>query len=142
METTARGLGLGTARPSDTGGPVLRAKRHDDARPIALAIHLGSPPRRALALGTGDHLPIPIHDQLVDRLGSLDLRLPAGARTRWTAQDEAVFLAAVDEQLGIDRGGINQGLLWGHVLVDERLLKGGCALGLMDGCRRRVHVRE
>src|SRR5262245_20754671 len=45
-------------------GPGLRVKRHDDARPIALAIHVDSPHGRARALGTGDHRLSPIHRQL------------------------------------------------------------------------------
>jgi hypothetical protein len=142
MEATARILGPGAARPCDTVRTVLRTKRHHDARPLALAIHVGGPPGSARARGTGDHLSIPVHGNLVDGLGALDLRLPAGTRTRRAAPDEPVFRAAVDAQLGRERGRIAQGLPWGHVLVNERLLNGGCALGLMDGCRRRVHVRE
>ena len=100
------------------------------------------PTHRGFALRTAHLLLLPVHRELLERIGACDLHLPALTRTRRTPQGHVLLVAAVDEEVGANRGGIDEVLARRHVLSDEGLLESGRALRLMDAGRGRVDVRE
>src|SRR5258706_4651937 len=95
-----------------------------------------------LALGTAYLLPLPVHGELLWRIGPRDLHLPALARARRAPEDDPLFVAALNEQFRTDIGRIDQVIPRGHLLFNKGLLDGGRALCLMDGGGGRVDVRE
>jgi len=100
------------------------------------------PTHRGFALRTAHLLPFPVHRELLERIGSRNLHLPARTWTSRAPQGDALFVAAVDEQVGADIGRIDEVLARRQCLVNEGLLNGSRALRLMDSGWGRVDVRE
>jgi hypothetical protein len=94
------------------------------------------------ALRTAHLLPLPVHRELLERLGSCDLPLPARTRTRRAPQGDSVLVAAVEQQGRADIGRVDEVLPRRQLLVQEGLLDGSRTRRLMDGGRGRVDVRE
>src|SRR5713101_1960098 len=104
---------------------------------MAIRRHVLLPTRGPLALRTAHLLPLPVHRELLDRVGPRDLHLPSLARTRRAPEGDTLLVAALDEQLRTDIGRIDEMLTRGQRLLNEGLLNRGRALRLMDrGCCR------
>src|SRR5262249_42880315 len=119
----------------------LCGKLHND-RATALAPAVLPPRRRQVPLGTAHLVLVPVDHKLLGAVRALDLGLPALARTGGTAQEDVLLLAAGDQECCADISRIDEVLVWRHVLLDERLLDGLRALGLMHRGWCRVYVRE
>jgi hypothetical protein len=139
--TSLRWLRVRTYRTLRTWAAVLRAEAHLDKGMVRGAGAL-CPTPRGFALRTAHLLPLPIHRDLLERIGCRDPHLPALTRTCWAPQSDPVLVAAVDQQIRADRGGIDAVLSRRQLLVQEGLLDGSRTLRLMDGGRGRVDVRE
>src|SRR5260370_22173861 len=109
---------------------------------MAIRRHVLLPTPAPLALGTTHLLPLPVHRELLERIGSRDLHLPPLTRTRRASQGNPLLSAAVDKQLRTGRGRINEVLTGRQFLINEGLLHGGRALRLMDGGGGGMDVRE
>src|SRR5262249_11407646 len=114
----------------------------DNDRATALPTPMLPPRHREVALGAAHVLLVPVHRKLFERISALDLRLPPLARACGAPQEDALVVAAVDEQRRTDRGGIDEVRAGCQVFVDEGLLDGLRALRLMDRGRCRMHLRE
>src|SRR6266571_4422820 len=100
------------------------------------------PTHRGFALRTAHLLPLPVYRELLERIGSRDLHLPALTRTRRAPQGNVLLVAAVDEQVGADIGRINEVLTRRQGFVNQGLLNGSRTVRLMDRGRGRVDVGE
>src|SRR3989442_1969510 len=109
-------LGTGTAGSHGTRPTHVLVKFHNDGA-TALPTPMVPPRNRQVALGAAHLLLVPVHRELLHGVSTLDLRLPPLARACGAPQGDALFVAAVDEQLRADRGRIDQVLVWRHVLV-------------------------
>jgi hypothetical protein len=126
---------------STTGPTILLPKPLLDIGAARVVDSLCPAPSR-LALWTAHLLACPVDREVLDGIASPNVRLPAAVRTGRAPQRHAVLLPAGDEQRRVDVRRIDQVLVRGQALGDEGLLDGLRALRLMDGRRRRVHVRE
>jgi hypothetical protein len=81
-ETTALLLRLSAEQARGTGTALLRAEGDDDIG-MAITRHQLMPTVRGGALGAHHGLVLPIHGEVLDRLGAFYVRLPALDRTRW-----------------------------------------------------------
>src|SRR5262249_20413737 len=109
---------------------------------MAIRRHVLLPTRAPLALRAAYLLLLPVHGELLERIGPRDLHLPALTRARRTAQDDALLVATVDEQLRTNIGRIDEVFTWRKLLVQEGLLNGSRALRFMHGGGGRMDVRE
>ena len=109
---------------------------------MAIRRHVLLPTRGTLALRAAYLLLLPVHGELLKRIGPRDLHLPALTRARRTAQDDALLVATVDEQLRTNIGRIDEVFTRRQFFVNEGLLNGECALRLMHSSWRRMDVRE
>src|SRR5215470_4871366 len=101
------------------------------------------PPRHhQVPLGTAHLVVVPVDHKLLGAVRTLDLGLPALARTGGTAQVDVLLLAAGDQECCADIRRVDEVLAWRHVLLDERLLDRLRAQRLMHRGGRRVHVCE
>src|SRR2546429_3351394 len=134
-------LGTGTAGPYGTRPTRVFVECHNDGATALPAAVL--PPRgRHVALGAAHLLLVKIYVKLIDGIRSLDLCLPALTWARRAPQGDALVVTAGHKQLRTDRGRIDEVIPRGHLLLDEGLLDGDCALSLMHRSWRRVHVGE
>src|SRR5438552_5006729 len=134
-------FGTGTGRSHGTRPTRVFVKFSNDGA-TALATPLLPPRDRQVALGAADLLLVPVHRELLQGVRAFDLRLPPLAGACGAPQDDALVVTAVNKQLRADIGRIDEVLPRGYLLLDEGLLDGDRALGLMHRGRRRVHVRE
>src|SRR5262245_35244658 len=114
-ETTALLLRLGTQRARGAGTTLLGAKGDHN---IGMAITRPQlvPTVRGGALRAHHGLVLPIHGEVLDRIGAFHVRLPALERTRGAAQRDPMRLLTREEQLGIDVGPIDQMLRGREIL--------------------------
>ena len=89
-------FGTGTGRAHGTRPTrVLGKFDHDGA--TALATPMLPPRHRQVALGAAYLLLVPVHLELLQGVGAFDLRLPPLAGACGAPQEDALFVAAVDE---------------------------------------------
>ena len=69
---------------------VLPAEGREDVG-MAIRRHVLLPTRAPLALRAAYLLLLPVHGELLERLGPRDLHLPALTRARRTAQDDTLY---------------------------------------------------
>jgi hypothetical protein len=110
---------------------VLPAEGHHNIG-MAIRRHVLLPTPAPFALGTAHLLPLPVHRELLERIGARDLLLPALTRTCRASQGDPLLVAAVDQQLRTDRGRIHEVLTRRQRLVYEGLLDGSRTLRLMN----------
>src|SRR6266446_4160821 len=134
-------FGAGTGSSHGTRPTRVLVKFYNDGA-TALATPMLPPRDRQVALGAAHVLLVPVDGKLVNRVRPIHLGLPALAGARGASQEDALVVTAMDEEFRADIGRIDQVLLRGHVLVDQRLLDGRGALRFMDGGGSRVDVGE
>src|SRR5207245_8861977 len=138
---SARVLGTGTVGPYGTLPARVFGECHNDGATTLPAAVL--PPRgRHVALGAAHLLLVKIYVKLIDGIRSLDLCLPALTWARRAPQGDALVVTAGHKQLRTDIRRIDEVIPRGYLLLEEGLLAGDRALGLMHRGWRRVHVRE
>src|SRR5574341_2462348 len=91
-------LGTGTAGSHGTRPTHVLVKFHNDGA-TALPTPMLPPRHRQVALGAAHLLLVPVHLELLHGVRTLDLRLPPLARACGAPQEDALFVAAVVEQL-------------------------------------------
>src|SRR4029453_1164063 len=101
-------LGTGTAGPYGTRPTRVFVKFHNDGA-TALPTPMLPPRGRQVALGAAYLLLVPGHRELLQGVSAFDLRLPPLAGACGAPQDDALCVAAVDEQLRADIGRIDWG---------------------------------
>src|SRR2546427_3480686 len=140
-QPSARVLGTGTVGPHGTPPTRVFVEFHNDGATALPAAVL--PPRsRHVALGAAHLLLVKIYYKLIYGIRSLDLCLPALTWARRAPQGDALVVTAGHKQLRTDIRRIDEVIPRGYLLLEEGLLDGDRALGLMHRGRRRVHVRE
>ena len=132
----------GTSGGGLTGLQHIRWRGRRYGRGMVRGADALGPTHRGCALWTASLLPLPIPRDLLERLGSRDLHLPALTRPCRAPQGDPVLVAAVDQRVRAATSGIDEGRSRRQVLIDEGLLDGERALRLMDRGRRRVDVRK
>src|SRR3954452_23719094 len=133
--------GPGARGPSRAGGAVRLAEPDRDVG-RAVPVDPPAPAARRLALRAADLPLVPVDLEAVGGVTALDLGLPARVRPRRAEQVDAEPLAARDQQLGVDVGGVHQVLGRREALAGQGLVNRGRAARLVHGGDRRHRVRD